>query len=492
MTAITFSIFLVIALATISSFLIKKTNKGKEYTKWRSYSRGTDCEYLNPVTAILSIFASLNGGFMVLGLVQVGFEGGLTGYILGSAYILGVFLLLYLMKRAKENNHMSEGMFGIDSILLNRYGNNTLKAFYLVTGIVFAGVLGGQLVSIAQYLGKYGDIYNIAIVVGIGVIGTITYTILHGFKGVLANDKIQSLLELSVAIIFPIAVYIFIKEKTGNVNFNISSEASSIGGKYGSIYPILGSLFLMLSFSTRADLWQRITIVKKEYQKTTLIGSALLLTIYYFLMTSAGVIIKQNVEHFNIPVNSNLGGLTITLTEQVMSNISSYSWINFSLQVFCLSGILIAILSSIDSYLNLTSLSLTRFALWNSIPKIKEADLDNTERKTLLTNSRLATVVVAIIAGVFAIIIPDIVDLMSASFSVVGILIPITIYGILSKRKLSDLTGALPLWTSLIILLITMPFLKKLAFFPAFLFGLLVFIILVYRDKKKIPPLLVN
>lgn len=422
---------------------------------------------------------------MVLGLVQVGYEGGLTGYILGGAYILGVFLLFYLMKKANDHSSSPKGMFGIDNILFNRYGSHTLKAFYFVTGIVFAGVLGGQFVSIAQYLTKYGDVYNIVVVVGVGVMGTIAYTTLHGFKGVLANDKIQSVLELSVAIIFPIAVYIFIKEKAGSVNFNITKEASPLGGQYGTLYPILGALFLMLSFSTRADLWQRITLVKKEYQKRTLIGSGILLTIYYVLMTSAGIVIKQNVENFNIPVNSNLGGLTVTLTEQVMSNISAFASINLLLQIFCLSGILIAILSSIDSYLNLTSLSLTRFALWDSIPKIKEEDLNENEKKILITNSRLATVVVAIIAGIFAILMPDIVDLMSASFSVVGILIPITIYGIISKRKLGDLTGAIPLWTSLVILIVTMPFLKKVAFIPAFLLGFIVFIILAYRDKLK-------
>jgi Na+/proline symporter len=133
-----------------------------------------------------------------------------------------------------------------------------------------------------------------------------------------------------------------------------------------------------------------------------LIGSGVLLTFYYFLMTTAGILIKQNIDNFNIPANQNLGGLTITLTEQVMANITSMNWVNFLLQVFCFSGILIAILSSIDSYLNLTSISITRAALWNSIPKIKMTDLDETETKTLLTNAKLTTVVVAIIAGVFA------------------------------------------------------------------------------------------
>lgn len=487
MNVITFSIFLVIALATISSFLIKSTKNGEENKKWYSYHRGSsEGEYINPVLAVLSIFASLNGGFMVLGLVQVGYEGGLTGYILGLAYIFGVILLFYLMKKAKDKSLMSDGMFGIDSILLNRYGAKTVNAFYMVTGIVFAGVLGGQLIAISQYLNKYGDIYNTVIVIGIGVIGTMLYTILHGFKGVLANDKIQAFLELSVAFIFPISVYYFINEKAGSVNFNISSDISQIGGKYGSIFPILGALFLMLSFSTRADLWQRMILVRKKYQKKTLICSGILLTCYYFLMTTAGILIKQNVEHFKLSDNSNLSGLTVTLTEQVMSNVTSYSWINFSIQILCLSGILIAILSSIDSYLNLSSLSLTRFALWSSIPKIQDNDLNEIEKKTLLVNSRLATIVVAIIAGMFAIIVPDIVDLMSASFSVVGILIPIAIYGILSKRKLSDLTGAIPLWTSLLILIVTLPFLKKLAFVPAFLIGLLMFMILIYRDRKKL------
>jgi Na+/proline symporter len=480
MSAITVSIGLVILLATIGSFLIKKTN-------WQEYTQGTTNEYINPIVAVLSIFASLNGGFMVLGLVQVGYEGGLTGYILGLAYIIGVFLLLFLMKKIKSNNIELSGIFGIDSVLLDKYGPNTLKAFYLFTGIAFAGVLGGQLVSISQYLNLHGDILNLIIVIGLGVIGTITYTILHGFKGVLKNDLIQSILELSVSFIFPIAVFIFIKEKAGTVNFSLQNEFSNIGGKYGLTYPIIGSLFLMLAFSTRADIWQRINLVNPKYQKKALIGSGVLLTFYYFLMTTAGILIKQNVSNFEITANQNLGGLTITLTEQIMSNISSMNWFNFLLQVFCFSGILIAILSSIDSYLNLTSISLTRAALWNSIPKIKMKDLNETETKTLLTNAKVTTIIVAIIAGVFAIIIPDIVDLMSASFSVIGVLIPIAIYGITSKTKLTDKTGAIPMWISLVVLIITLPILKKLAFIPAFLIGLIAFVICVYIDKKKKP-----
>lgn len=43
------------------------------------------------------------------------------------------------------------------------------------------------------------------------------------------------------------------------------------------------------------------------------------------------------------------------------------------------------------------------------------------------------------------------------------------------------------MWISLVVLIITLPILKKLAFIPAFLIGLIAFVMCVYIDKKKNP-----
>ena len=486
---ISLSIGAVILFTVVKSFIINNS-AANSLNKWYSYFKGSEKgKPVSASTSILSIFASLNGGFMVLGLVQIGYEGGLSGYILGCAYILGVVLLFFLMRKAEKNNKIYDGIFGVDSILLNRYGPKTVRAFYFITGVVFAGVLGGQLIAISNYLKIYGDIINFTIVIVIGVAGTMAYTIRHGFKGVLANDTIQSVVELGVAFVFPISIFYFIYKSAGTVSFNLSTDFSSIGGVYGPLYPLFGTLFLMLSFSTRADVWQRVINVNRKGQLLILLGSGILLTFYYFMMTTAGVLIKQNSALFNMGNNPNIGAFTIDLTGPVMHNLTTFPFLNIALQIFCLSGVLIAILSSIDSYLNLTSTSLTKFSLWNTIPKVKTEDLSELERQALLDNTRVATVFVGVIAGIFAILIPDIVDLMSASFSIIGILIPIVVTGIFSQRKFSDMSGALPIWASFITLVIAVPLIGKSAFIPAFVMGGVLFAVLIFRDShRKLVP----
>lgn len=476
MNAPTIAIAIVISISVLTSFLLRGENS------WSLMSKGTR-DFIHPVVAALSIFASLNGGFMVLGLVQVGYEGGLTGYIMGLAYILGSFLLIFLFTKKRSLCEAKDGSFGLDSLLLSRYGSKTLKAFYFITGIVFAGVLGQQLLAIVQYLKIYKDPFNFVVIVGIGVVGTVIYTILHGFRGVLKNDIIQSILELGVAIIFSFTILKYLSSKVDHINFN--PGVSGLGGKYMSWFPFAACFFLTLSYSARADLWQRIMIVKDKYKKVTILASSALLSIYFFLMTSAGILIKQNVDQFDINSETNLSGLTISVSNQIIPGLTSSTFFNETLLVLVLGGILIAIFSSLDSYLSLTSLSLTRFALWSSIPKIRDKDMSNVEEKTLIANARVATITLAIIGGIFAVIIPDIIDLMAASFSVIGVLVPIMLYGFLGKIKPSDLTGSLPIWISLVVLLICLPILKTYAFLPSILLGITIWSFLLIRDIKR-------
>ncbi len=464
------SVLIVIAYSVFKSLIVKSASDiGSRYSNFFGDSNTN----LNPLTAALSIFASLNGGFMVLGLVQVGYEGGLSGYFLGIAYIIGIPFLILLISKT-QNSSAEKGILGIDKMLQDKYGNKTVVAYYLVTGVVFIGVLGGQMLSITQFLKRFDDITMLITVLVFGVIGTAIYTIRSGFEGVVRNDIVQSILEFLVAIIFPISVFYYLMNTP---NYHFTPMAESIGGSYGITYPIFGAAFLILTFSSRADLWQRINRVEKSKQAITLSVSAVLLAFFYFAMTSTGIAIKQNIQSLPIPIDTKPIDLVTSLIQPMISNPF--------LQVTCMAGILIAILSSLDSYLNLSSLAFTKFALWRQIPKINKTELSDNEKATLLVNARITTLVIGIIAAATSLLIPDIVELMSASFSVLGVLVPIVILGWFSKNKLNDWTGALPLYLTLLCLVVCLPILHKIAFLPAFFVGLFTWIVMVIIDKLK-------
>lgn len=463
-----------IALVVVLLWSIGKVFFLKNSNSWLLFSRGVD-GYLNPWFAFLSIFASLSGGFMVLGIVQVGYEGGLTGYIFGLSYLVGLPLLLWLIHRSKNKKILSQGMFGIDSLMFNKFGKNTLRSFYLITGILFAGVLGGQFIALKYFLSIFTGEISIFIIVFVGVVLTILYTIIFGFRGVIGNDIIQAILELLVAIIFPIFLF---KHLMSNEEYNFIIDYNNISGAYEVYYPFLGGLFLLLSFGARADLWQRIRSVKPKLQSKVLICCGLVLTAYYFIMTACGSAIMQNESILELGSQFDPGSATVVLSERLINN--GY------ILVICLSGILIAIFSSIDSYLNLTSVSLTKLFLWTNIPKLEGENLSEEENKILTSNARVVTIFTAIIAGIFAVIIPDIVDLMSTSFSLLGILIPLFFVANSTNYKLHDNIGTYTILSSLIILLISLPILKKLAFIPSLLIGYIVMAISYYYYKKRL------
>jgi len=464
------SVLIVIAYSVIKSILIKQSPDIE--SRYSSFFGASD-KKMNPYLAALSIFASLNGGFMVLGLVQVGYEGGLSGYFLGLAYIVGIPLLIFLMSKLKSTS-TDKGIFGIDKLIQEKYGNKTVVAYYLVTGAVFVGVLGGQMLSVGQFLKKFDDIIMIVTVLVFGVVGTAIYTIRSGFEGVIKNDIIQSILEFTVALIFPISIFYYLNQ---NATLNFSPLTESVGGTYGITYPIFGALFLILTFSSRADLWQRINLVEKTKQKRTLLISAVLLTFFYFMMTSTGIVIKQNITSLPIPPDTKPGELVTSLIQPVIANPF--------LQIICMAGILIAIFSSLDSYLNLSSLSITKFALWRQIPKIDKSSLTENDKETLIINARITTIIIGVIAAAAALVVPDIVELMAASFSVLGVLVPIVLVGWFSKKKQSDWTGAIPLYVTILCLVVCLPLLHKIAFLPAFFIGLLTWVVMLLIQKFR-------
>jgi len=463
------SIGIFVLISVIKSLLLK----GK--IDWLLFAKGTkEGEEIGASFGAISIFASLAGGFMVFGIIQVGFEGGISGYILGISYVFGMPLLAWSIPKIMQKVNIRSGIFGLDRLIFEHYGPKSVIAFYIMTVIVFSGVLGGQFLAVGFYLKTFTGALNYTIVLGIGLFGTFLYTYWGGFKAVLQNDWIQGIFIICISVIFPFGVYKFAQNTSGG-NLAFSPLSHGIGGEYGILYPLFGGLFLVLSFLVRPDLWQRIRLVNEKKRKYSLALSAIMIAWFYFTMTSAGKIIRDNYNLFPMLHNVEPGEYMIRLLNIVVG----YS----ILQIIVLTGILFALLSSIDSYLNLVSIALTRSSLWSQIPKFDNITQD--EKDKLFGNARVATVAVAIIAGTFAMLIPNLVNLLSASFSVLGVLIPVVGYAGLSKsKKTKDWIGALTLWSALIILVFSFPFLKEISFIPSVILGNILFFVLIFLKKK--------
>jgi Na+/proline symporter len=459
----------IVAISVIKSFFLKwSKEKG-----WVYYSRATE-GHISLLQGILSIYGAVVGGFIIFGLVQIGFQGGLTGYILGFSYLIGAPLLLFSMKRIQKEGLLGKGLISLDALLRSRFGPLTETVFIIVTSLLFTGVLAGQFIAVAAFLREYTG-SNVAVVtLAIGCLLTIAYTVIYGLRAVIANDVIQGIFEFSLSIIIPVAVLYYIVGKS----WGFSPLSQGIGGEYGASYPIVGGIFLALSFIVRADLWQRLSLVEPKKQKFVIGWVVFGLLIYYLGMTAVGMILQQNPELFPFVKDTPLANIVPVIIREVIGNPV--------LQVFCISGLLLALLSSIDSYLNLVGVLIGN--LYSSQIE-KESNLSNQEKNDIrVTNARIASVGIALATVILAILIPDLVDIMSASFGLIGIIVPIVVVALIRKQSMPDYVGAIPVAVSVILLLGTMPSLKKLAFIPATLLGWVLFAVLIAtRRTKKLP-----
>lgn len=444
--------------------------RGEKPNPWRSYSRGRD-EYIKPLEGAVSIYGAVVGGFIVFGLVQVGFQGGLTGYILGASYLFGIPFILYSLRRAEKAGFLDKGLLGIDALIRDRFGVFTETMFIVVTSFLFIGVLAGQFIAVLAFIREFiGSEVAVAVSV-IGCLLTIAYTVWFGLRGVLANDLLQGAFEFSLSLLIPGAILYQLWGQP--INFTPLSQG--IGGSYGTAYPILGGLFLILSFIARADLWQRLSLVEPNKQRRVITWVVLGLLFYYIAMTAAGMLLQQNPQILPSASDAPASSLVPLIIRELINN--------GIIQVICVSGLLIALLSSIDSYLNLVGLLVAKLYLYNV-----EKDTEIAEDKKgaiKLATSRIATFGVALATIVVAYLMPDLVDIISASFGFIGIIVPVVFVALKRDKPVPDYIGAVPILVSLVILLVSIPFLKKIAFVPATFIGMLLLGALLFFRKNK-------
>jgi Na+/proline symporter len=458
-TSITIATFIVLAYAAAKSF------RGK--SDWGEYSSGArDDQTISPYYAAVSIFASFTGGFMLFGVPQLGIEGGISGYIIGLSYVIGLPMVIWIVNRISSSGvNLRKGYFGVDILVKTVFGPSSQLALYVLCIVVFIGVLGAQLLAIGYYLNTYTDQLDYFVVLLVGVAATFFYTCRGGLKAVLANDNVQGLFEFATCLILLGGVWLFVSEKASSVSFTVVTNG--IGGKYGAMFPFVAAISVGLTFIARPDLWQRIRLVAPEKRNKCLWGVAIAIFLFYASMATIGVIVKSNPDVFAILQSVPLGEIPIKLVDITLHP---------AFQVLALSGMLLGLMSSIDAYLNIVAVLLAKVVLWRE---------QKTDENVLIANARIASLGSMVLATMLAVLFPDIVDLLSASFSVFGVLVPIVAVAIIKQSKAyPDWVGAIPLWLSLGVLIIAFLFLRAVSFIPAIFIGWVSLLVTLYVHHR--------
>lgn len=413
-----------ISLALVAFLLVAvRLGRGVRLVEYASYRGKAGRHHI-----LFSLLSSLIGGWAFFGLAAVGFEAGVVGYIMGLVSLVGLALLGWLAPRLREamaTHHCDT----LDDYIGARYGPATQAVSTVINVVVFLAVLATQFVAMAGLVSFALSSESDVVLYG-GAAVVIFYTAQAGFKGVVFTDIWQLWMVGAGAIL----MFAVLASHFGVSSLQALPPEHFTGLGYGPVLLIGLVLFITPSFLVRTDLWQRVASSRDptELRHAFLLCGPILL-VFYVLLTTAGMFGRIAVGPAGRPDTSALVALGFALEgrDDLLAGVL--------LAVFVVT-VLAALLSTIDTNLNLVAVSvvkLLRRRQWiqfeaETEDKVSGARTDPERR--LLTTTRAATVVLGILGFLLARLLPDIVDLIVGAAGILLVLLPASLGALLRGR----------------------------------------------------------
>jgi Na+/proline symporter len=449
----------------------------------RHVRRNDPEQYLvnNRNTALLPLvfttLATFVGGGTSIGLIAMGYESGFAAIGIGLAYVSG-FMILYRYAGRIRDFGALQRIYTFPHYLLRQYTPGQTASFTRifsssVNGVnifIFFFLLSAQFVGMASLLKHgFGMGYQTAAVVS--ALTIILYTALAGLSGVIYTDMIQF-----VAIVLMI-VFIFIpgvwSDTLGFTRLTELPLEMLNGTFYGYTFLIGLLLFLSPSVLVRMDIWQRMLAARDaRTARKAAFWSGMGMLPFYIIFPLVGMSVR------------------IALGDQVNPNDATYFFIEKHggafVAAFAITGLLAALMSSGDSFLNIISISAIRdFAGWRKTERTSAADGQK--------GIRIVTVVFGIIALILALTFPYIVDLMVVGIGTIVIFVPATLLALthpqpnrFARTALTSVLAGFVVNTLFFVLGLLQPdlFEPKSSFIPAFIVSAMIMTIGYFTKSK--------
>ncbi len=426
---------------------------------------------------VFTTLATFVGGGTSIGLMAMGYESGFAAVGIGVAYVIGFFILSKFAGKIRQDGFENK-IYSFPQYLIHKYikdPNTRFAQLFIstVSGVnifIFFFLLAAQFVGMASLLKfAFGIEYQFAAIISCLIV--ITYTAIAGLSGVIITDMLQ----FFAIVIMIILIFIpGILKDTSNLKLLSELPKNFLNGSfYGWSFLIALPLFLAPSVLVRLDIWQRLLAAQdKKTARKMSIYSGLGMLPFYIIFPLVGMAI-----HLVIPGQIDPKDVTYLF-------IARHS--NPFLLGFAVIGLISALMSSGDSFLNLISISV--------VNDFKSSGKSIKTPKQMQPKIRMATFVFGFIATIIALIFPKIVDLMVVGIGTIVIFVPATFLALTKKdvfqyRNLaiiSILSGFL-----INLIFFTLGVLKpeifepKSSFIPAFLTALLVLFIGYFYKKKR-------
>lgn len=238
----------------------------------------------------------------------------------------------------------------------------------------------------------------------------IVYTAFAGLSGVIITDSIQFI----VIIIMIIAIFIpgVWSDTSGFENLKQLPPSFLNGTHEGLVFLIALPLLLSPSVLTRMDIWQRTLAAnsQKTAKRNSLLSGAFMLP-FYIIFPLVGMALRVDFGAGIDPDHA---------THLFLANNTNAIFLGFAI-----IGLLAALMSSADSFLNIVAMTAVRdFSSWKTEGKPKDK---------VFKQVRIAVVVFGALALGMALYMADIVELFIAGITLNIIFTPITLLALIKK-----------------------------------------------------------
>jgi SSS family solute:Na+ symporter len=392
-------------------FTIKSINS-KDYEKYLINGRNTK---LLPL--VFTTLATFVGGGVSMGLIAMGYASGFAAIAIGLSYVLGFFILYFFAAKIRRIG-VERGIYSFAEFLnksfLKDNTNKTLGRLFpgLISGInivIFFFLTAAQFVGMATLL-HYAFNVGYAWAAGISFVVVIFYTAFAGLSGVIITDFIQFIviILMIVTILIP-----GVWNETNGFETLKQLPADFLNGTHeGWIFLIGLPLLLSPSVLTRMDIWQRTLAADSEKTaKRNSIISGFGMLPFYIIFPLIGMALRVN---FGAGINPDHA------THLFLENNTNEFFMGFAI-----IGLLAALMSSADSFLNILAMTAVRdFTVKDSSTESKA----NTFKKV-----RWAVLIFGAASLAMALYLPNIVELFIAGITLNIIFTPVTLLALIKK-----------------------------------------------------------
>ncbi len=409
-------IFWIVLYLLIIVILSLRHLKSSDFDQYLVNNRST-----NTLPLVFTILATFVGGGTSIGLMALGYESGFAAVAIGVAYVIGFGILWKYAGKIRDFG-AKNNIYSFPHYLNHTYTSENEKTFSkifsaTVSGVnifIFFFILAAQFVAMASLLKFSFEIgYTTAAIISAVII--ITYTAIAGLSGVIITDTIQF-----IAIVIMIALIFIPGILTDTESFTRLSELPSNmlnGTQLGIVFLVGTPIFLSWSVLARMDIWQRILAAKSDkVARKVSLWSGLGMLPFYIIFPMVGMAVRLVIDYEISPDQT--AGVAYLFIDKHSSGF---------LMAFAIVGLLSALMSSGDSFLNIISISAVKdFVGWRKTKPVSQ--------KKAHKMIRIATVIFGITALTMALVFPNIVDLMVIGISTITIFAPITLFALIVKN----------------------------------------------------------